>query len=124
MNKIQVKRSKYHPETGVELASSDCLMEDSLFQELIRDKEILLDTNSDMRAKVEKLTQKNEWLQMRLSHAETENEKLKNSKAIGARFYVQKKRSLALRRILEASTTNQYYEKFERDIRVCSDNSK
>ena len=95
-----------------------------MISDLLRDKEILLDTNTDMRAKVEKLTQQNEWLQMRLSHAETENEKLKNSKAIGARFYVHKKRSLALRRILEASTTNQHYEKFERDIRVCSDNSK
>ncbi len=122
MNKVH--RLKYHPDTGVELASSDCFTEDSLVSDLLRDKEILLDTNSEMRAKVEKLTQKNEWLQMRLSHAETENEKLKNSKAIGARFCVHKKRFLALRRILEASNSNQTYDKLDRDVRVCSKVSK
>lgn len=122
MNKVH--RPKYHPKTGIELASSDCLMENGLVRDLLRDKEILLDTNSDMRAKVEKLTQKNEWLQMRLSHAETENEKLKNSKAIGSAFQIHKKRFLALKRILEATSSNESYEKLDRDIRVCSDISK
>lgn len=118
-----LKKLKYHPETGIEMTISDYIefgiQEDSVVSGLLKDKDILLDTNCDMKNKLEQLIKENLFLVRRLDQVETENEQLKKSKAFGDAFRSRRKRYVALKRIIEASNSNQSYENLERDIEFC-----
>lgn len=119
---IALQRSLYHPVTGIEITSDDCLefdiQEDSAIGSLLRDKDLLLEATRQMQAEIHTLTKVNSSLQNKLSQAETENEKLKKSKAIADALGLRRKQFAALRRIIKAEQFNEDYARRSRDIEL------
>lgn len=116
MDKAWITRRKYHPETGVELGSSEILDDDGFFKSLLEEKEIALGSNILLREKLRELKQENKNLLRKLERLSAQKQSYEKTKAISDRFFQGHKKFKAIKRLIKARDTNQCYKGFEKDI--------